>query len=327
MQSNRQSRWFIGIDGGGTKTKAAICDGTGRVAAIAAGEGSNPMSRPWPEVERTLRQLIDELVRRAGARREEVEALFVGLAGADRPATASRITQAFAREWKERLYIDNDAIAALYSGTWGKPGIVLIAGTGSIAYGVNRKKERFRVGGWGYLLGDEGSGFDLGRQAVIAVLRAFDGRSEATALSGLLLSRYGLQSPDELIPILYGSANPRKELAALSSLVETAAQAGDPVAMQLLQQAASALIQLVNTCQHKMGESLPVVLAGGLLTADTLLRRELLHNPFFSVCQPAVPPVIGALAAGLDRAGVTLDEKMINRLQMLESDWEGEPCP
>ena len=322
MRSNKTNRWIIGIDGGGTKTRGAICDQTGQVAAVVSGEGANVLSRPWSDVERTLRQLIDELLRCAKASREEVAALYLGLAGADRPATEKMIAQAFAGEWQERLHIDNDAVAALYAGTWGRPGIVLIAGTGSIAYGINGKKERFRVGGWGYLLGDEGSGFDLGRQAAAAVLRAFDGRAEQTALTQLLLSQYEVQTPAELISILYGSDNPRKELAALSSLVETAARAGDATAKQLIRRAAEDLAQLVIACQHKMGEKLPVVLAGGLLTADTLLRREMLQNALFDARQPAVPPVIGALVAGLEKAGAVPDENMIHQLQTTEA-WKG----
>ncbi|WP_400161887.1 N-acetylglucosamine kinase [Brevibacillus sp. TJ4] len=322
MRSNKQSRWFIGIDGGGTRTRGAICDEAGRVAAIAVGDGSNALSRPWSEVERTLRQLIDELIQSAGTSRDQVEALYLGLAGADRPAIMQLLTDAFAEEWQERLHLDNDAVAALYAGTWGKPGIVLIAGTGSIAYGINSRGERYRVGGWGYLVGDEGSGFDLGRQAVSAALRAFDGRAEPTALSQLLLAHYAVQTVPELIAILYGSGNPRKELASLSSLAETAARGGDAVARQLVRQAAAELAGLAAACQQKMGESLPVVLAGGLLTTDTLVRQELLHIAEFHVCQPVVTPVTGALAAALERAGALLDEKVIRQLQMNEA-WKG----
>ncbi|MFX3839205.1 BadF/BadG/BcrA/BcrD ATPase family protein, partial [Streptococcus suis] len=93
---------------------------------------------------------------------------FIGLGGADRPAIREKLHASFAEVWQERLRVDNDAVPALYSGTWGQPGIVLISGTGSIACALTSRGARHRVGGWGYLLGDEGSGYDLGKKAAMA---------------------------------------------------------------------------------------------------------------------------------------------------------------
>lgn len=324
MQSSKQEQgWIIGIDGGGTKTKAAICDRSGRVAAIVTGDASNPLSRPWYEVEITIRHLIEELVRRAAIQNSCVDAIYMGLAGADRPAVSAQIEASFGQEWQGRLFIDNDAVPALYSGTWGEPGVVLIAGTGSIAYAVHRSNRRYRVGGWGYLLGDEGSGFDVGRQGAVAVLRAFDGRGEATALTQLMLDYHGLKAPDELIAYIYGSDNPRKQLGDCSRLVEEAANQGDEVALRIIHQSARSLVELVDACHAKLGEELPVVLAGGLLTAETRVRRELLGLASFSICTPSVPPVIGALVAGMQRLGRQLNPDGIRQLQMLQGDGEG----
>lgn len=315
MRSSNEKRWFIGIDGGGTKTKAAICDAAGLVKAIAVGEASNPLSRPWPEVERTIRQLVSDVIVQAGANETEVASLYIGIAGADRPQVKDLIHSAFVDQWKQRLHIDNDAVAALYSGTWGKPGIVLIAGTGSIAYAVTREGERHRVGGWGYLVGDEGSGYDLGRKAVAAVLRAYDGRGEATVLTDFCLDHYRVNRPDELIARIYGGTNTRKELAQLSELMEKAAALGDAVAIQLVAQAAESLVELAFSCQRKTGEALPVVLAGGLLTAETMLRREVLQRAGFVTTIPSVTPVVGSLVAAIARAGWSLDDEVTGQLQ------------
>jgi N-acetylglucosamine kinase-like BadF-type ATPase len=319
---NRQG-WIIGIDGGGTKTQAAIGDLSGHVAAVATGDSANPLSRPWADVEETIRGLIQELLKRANIGKEEVDALYIGLGGADRPAVSSKIESAFAREWQGRLFIDNDAVAALYSGTWGKPGVVLIAGTGSIAYAVDHNNRRYRVGGWGYLLGDEGSGYDLGRQGAIAVLRAFDGRGEATLLTSLMLAHYGLAAPDELIAQIYGSENPRKELGVCSRIVEHAANQGDAVAMNIISHSAHSLVEMVEACHAKLGEALPVVLAGGLLTTETRMRQELRKIASFAMCTPTVPPVIGALVAGMRRVGHQLDQEGIRQLQLSQGDGEG----
>jgi len=324
VQSNKQrKRWVIGIDGGGTKTRAAIADTRGQVAAIMTGDASNPLSRPWTDVEQTLRELIEALLRSVEAGSEDVAALYLGLAGADRALVANQIASAFGQEWQGRLFVDNDATAALYAGTWGEPGIVLIAGTGSIAYAIDRHEQRHRAGGWGYLLGDEGSGFDLGKQAVVAVLRAFDGRGEATSLTEALLAQYAIRSPADAIALIYGSSNPRKELADCSRLVEQAAQGGDAVAMQIIQQAAASLVELVHACQRKLDEPLPVVLAGGLLSTDTSLRRELEKTADFELCVPVVSPVVGALVAGLKKIRILPDGEVIEQLRKTQAVQEG----
>ncbi|CAM5795555.1 N-acetylglucosamine kinase [Brevibacillus borstelensis] len=314
MQLNKARRLFIGMDGGGSKTKAAICDETGEIVGFAVGEGANPLSRPWPQVENTLRQLIDELIVQAGGTADDVEGIFLGIAGADRPEVKGWIESAFGPSWGGRLHIDNDAAGALYSGTWGGPGIVLIAGTGSIAYALTPAGERHRVGGWGYLLGDEGSGYDLGRQAVIAVLRALDGRGAPTLLSELLNRHFGIDLPDQLIARLYGSPNPRKDLAEASVLAEKAAACGDEAAIRCINQAARSLLELVETCRTRTSSSMPVVLAGGLLESDTMLRRRLLEMARFDVIIPQATPVSGCLAAALLRAGLPIDEQMKKRL-------------
>jgi len=315
VQSNDKQQWYIALDGGGTRTRAGICDATGQIAAIADGEAGNPLSRPWEEVEGTVRQLVAGVLQQAGAAAEDVAALYLGLAGADRPQIKARLAAAFAGEWGERLLLDNDAIAALYAGTWGAPGVVLIAGTGSIAYAVTAAGERHRTGGWGYLLGDEGSGYDLGRRAAAAVMRASDGRGSTTALTELYLGHYGVQRPVELIARIYGASNPRKELADTSMLVEQAASAGDEVAGELIREAADELIGLAAACLQKAGSSVPVVLAGGLLAADTLLRREVLSHARFAARIPAVAPVVGALVAALQGAGRHVEADIQRRLQ------------
>ncbi|MFS0556637.1 N-acetylglucosamine kinase [Brevibacillus sp. 179-C9.3 HS] len=316
MQSSNGGKWFIGIDGGGTKTKAAICNEAGQVQAIVVGESSNPLSRRWEDVEETLRQLISAVRVKAGATEEEVAGLFIGLGGADRPQIKDRIQHAFADPWGERLFIDNDVVAALYAGTWGQPGVVLLAGTGSIACAFSKEGARHRVGGWGYLVGDEGSGFDLGKKAAIAVLREYDGRGEPTVLTRLFLEHYGVGRPDELISLIYGGSNPRMELAKTSQLVEQAATLGDQVANGLIAQAVEDLLELADACLKKIQEPLPVVLAGGLLTASTRLREQLVARASFATVIPSVSPVIGALVVAITQLGLSVDEKMAEQFRV-----------
>jgi N-acetylglucosamine kinase-like BadF-type ATPase len=302
-------RIFIGIDGGGTKTTAALCNQHGEVLSLASGDSTNMQSRPWKEVANTLQELLRDLFSQANGTRNDVAAVVFGLAGADRPDAKRLIADAFGRLYPQ-LHIDNDAITALYSGTWGKPGIVLIAGTGSIAYGVSGKGNRYRVGGWGYLLGDEGSGFDLGKRAVTAVLRQFDGRGEETLLTGMVLQHFGVHVPADLISLLYGSANPRKRIAEAGKLLLQAAEQGDPLSLRLLDQAADELIELVLTCEKSMEERLPIVLAGGMLSAGRLQRlvAERLQAAGREAIISALPPVAGALIIALRHAGVSVTD-------------------
>ncbi|MGE5704005.1 MAG: N-acetylglucosamine kinase, partial [Clostridia bacterium] len=268
MQSNK--RWFVGMDGGGTKTTAALCDEVGQVAAVVTGGASNMMARARNEVAEVLRELYERVLDEAGVRETDVERIVLGLAGADRPEVKEAVLSSFYLHGAGvRIQVDNDAICALHAGTWGEPGIVLIAGTGSIAYGVNRFGERFRTGGWGYLLGDEGSGYDLGRRAVSAVLHAFDGRGPETQLTEELLRMFRVNRPDEIISLVYNSSHQRAALAGVSRVLGKVVKAGDPVAQELVAGAVESLADMVKALEKRMGKGYPVVLAGGLFSSDS----------------------------------------------------------
>ncbi|MFM1651540.1 N-acetylglucosamine kinase [Brevibacillus sp. B_LB10_24] len=307
---------WIGIDGGGTKTTAALCTAKGEILAAATSDASNPLSRPWSHVEQTLRQLIEGLLLTSGRQKDEVEAIVFGLAGADRDEVKELIASAFGGEFGGKLVLDNDAATALYAGTWGEPGVVLIAGTGSIAYGVSRDEKRCRVGGWGYLLGDEGSGFSLGRDALIACLRHYDGRGPKTLLTELLLRHYGASDPSQLIHLVYSAENQRKQISELSRVLLAAAEQGDETACRLVEQAAEALVELASTCLAKLAEPLPVVLAGGLLASGNPLQRQVKArlSTMAAVVSPSVPPVAGALVLALKSRGLAVDEARKERI-------------
>lgn len=309
--------FFIGIDGGGTKTTGAICNRQGIVLGRFVGDSSNIFSRPIRDVILTLQEIINQLLQQADSTKTELSSLFFGLAGADRPAEKMKLEQALAPLYGSKVTIDNDAVTALYSGTFGMPGIVLIAGTGSIAYGVDTLGNRHRVGGWGYLLGDEGSGFDLGRQALTAVLRHYDGRGEITRLTPMVLEHYQLDDPSKLITHVYSGANPRKAIAEAGQLAITAAEQGDTVACRLLDEACDKLFELVTACQQKTGETGAIVLAGGLLGGGSWLARKLaqkLTSRQSHVMIPKAPPVAGALVMALTYAGISITDEVKENL-------------
>ncbi len=154
------------------------------------------------------------------------------------------------------------------------PALALICGTGSIVYGRTVTGELIRAGGWGYLFGDEGSGYAIGRAALRAVMQAYDNRGPETLLSELVLKRYGLNTPPELVPTVYGAESPRSELASLSDLVEQAAGRGDSVAMAILEEASHELAGAIAAVYPKLGASaIPLVITGGTMLNGTALRK------------------------------------------------------
>src|SRR5439155_26556427 len=140
--------------------------------------------------------------------------------------------------FKARTLVVNDALVALVAGAGAGAGVVIVAGTGSIAYGHDGSGHAARAGGWGYLLGDEGSGFWIGRRALAAVVRQADGRGPVTQLTGLILDRMGITRPGDLIHETYYRDLKRQAIAALAPLVQQAHAAGDAVADHILQRAA-----------------------------------------------------------------------------------------
>jgi N-acetylglucosamine kinase-like BadF-type ATPase len=178
---------------------------------------------------------------------------------------------------KSRTLVVNDALVALEAGAPDQPGVVIVAGTGSIAYGRNRSARAARAGGWGYLIGDEGGGFWIGRAALSSVVRQFDGRGPATRLTDLVLSHMGLASPTELIHEIYYRDLHRRAIAALAALVNQAAAEGDAVAAQILARAGTELAAAASSVIARLGmrgDAFPTVLAGGIFRGVPSLARD-----------------------------------------------------
>jgi glucosamine kinase len=235
-------------------------------------------------------------------------ALFAGVAGGGRPEVRAELGAALAQAGvAEVVDVGTDVTAAARDALGTGPGIVLLAGTGSIAWGRGESGAVARVGGWGILLGDEGSGYDLGLEGLRAVARARDGRGPATELTRLLLAATGVEDPEALIP--WASRASKGDIAALASVVAEAAS-GDDVAGRLLVAAAVALAVQATTLADRLGpwkaESPPVALAGGLLSPGGPLRdrvESLLSDAGLSVVDRGVDGARGAGLLALDLVG------------------------
>src|SRR5512136_2682153 len=242
-----QAELLLGIDGGGSKTVALLADLDGRVLGRGTGGPSNYQVVGIQAAEVALNESIRAAFADAGLAPCAPRAICLGLSGVDRPADQSVI-----RDWVNAempgtpAAIVNDAELVLAAGTPEGWGVALICGTGSIAYGRSPAGRMARAGGWGYLLGDEGSGYAIGLAALRAVLRGYDGRGPQTALTEAILGLPGwkLAEPSELVTRVYQGkpgAKPRRienaEVASLATLVEATAGTGDAVAAGILAEA------------------------------------------------------------------------------------------
>lgn len=322
-----QKRW-IGIDGGGTKTTCVIGDQHGQLLGSSVGTSSNIQSKPVAEVKEVLLGLIHEALSKSDTTLEQLETVYLGLAGGDRPEDKRRVLemlQSIVRQ-NVRVIVENDAMAALASGTWGQQGLVLIAGTGSIAYAYpSFTKDLIRAGGWGYLLGDEGSGYDIGRGGLTAVLRQFDGRGPKTLMTGMLIDKMGISNPAEIVTAVYGRSDTRSRIADLSKVVFQAAKQKDAIALELIDKAIEQLIELVETVQERITQQtdlFPLVISGGLFQDEFFKERfdREVHRRLnqLTPIYPSIPPVVGAYILALKHSEGTITEKIKSRI---ENSW------
>jgi N-acetylglucosamine kinase-like BadF-type ATPase len=255
----------LGIDAGGTKTVCLLADDRGRVLSEARGSGANLATSGEVEVERVLRDVVTQAL---GDRNVHLDAVCLGIAGVDRPRDAAVANAIMGRIGAStRTIVVNDALVALVAGAGDEPGVVVVAGTGSIAYGRDAAGRAARAGGWGYLLGDEGGGFWIGRAALSAVVRQFDGRGPSTLLTELVLAEMRLSSPTEVIDAVYDHGLPRRSIAGIASVVQRAVDAGDAVASDILDRAAAELAAAAASVINRLnmrGDEFRIVLAGGI---------------------------------------------------------------
>lgn len=301
------SRLYGGVDGGGTKTLAIVVDEQGReVGRCRVGE-SNCNMVGYPEAA----SRIAEALHTASGGALPLAGACIGAAGVDNPADLAGLREALLvfglTNRAEKLWLGNDAeiiLMALESGV----GLGLISGTGAIAFGRDPGGNAARASGWGWLIGDEGSGADIGRQALQAAVRGLDGRGPATSLLPPLLATLKLSSPTQLIGLLYtpGQFPPTASLASLAPVVIKEARAGDKVALDILKRSALNLASSVEAVYNALefkGSAPGLAMSGGLLINEPLLhrkitarlRRKIGLGQVSLVPEPAVPAALYAL--------------------------------
>jgi glucosamine kinase len=295
---------YLGVDGGGTRTTVWVSNAKARVLGRATAGPSNPVKVGLASAQREILAAARQAL--AQARGGALQAVCLGLAGADRAEVSRPLIAWLRKNLPARFHlVTTDAAIALEAALGDdsekeRPGIVVIAGTGSIACARDTQGRILRCGGWGAVFGDEGSGYDLGRNAVRAALRAFDGRGPTTRLGEAITRALRLKS----IIQMPGRNAPSDEIAALAPVVIKTARAGDAVARQLVDDAGRDLAELALALLARLGpetKSPRVVCAGGLFRASAALRRSFALSLRESVPGARISllrrePVEGALA-------------------------------
>ena len=307
--------FWIGVDGGGTRTRAVVAGEDLVPMGSGASGPANASTRPLPLVVETVLEAAGDAAASATVAAARAEKVGVGLAGVESAGLVAPLTAALEEHFGAgRVLVTTDARIALAGASPGDPqgpGVVLIAGTGAIAYGRSAGGAEARAGGWGPLLGDEGSGYAIARQGLAAVVRDLDGRGPKTAIREMLFrSARGIHTLEELLAKIYRSEGGAGDVAAYFPIVLAAAKAGDAEARRILGEAGRELALAALTVIRKLqleNSSFPVSTVGGVFSAGDLLVGPLaaaLHAvaPGAQVGPPAYPPEIGAIRLARARA-------------------------
>ena len=303
--------YYIGVDGGASKTAAVVADENGAVLGSGLAGGSNHLRVGIEEATRNVERAVNKALVEAGIAIRNVEYAYCGIAGSDHPVHRQRVIDSLRIFFPHGNFIvDTDARIALTGAVGFGAGVVVIAGTGSVAFGRNAGREESRAGGWGPTLGDEGSGFWIAREGLSAIVRAHDGRGFATKMTNLLCDEYDMCSPEELPRFVYATTTQADDIARYGKLVVEAALAGDDVSRDILLRGGSELAECVLAVARKLhmtDTEFPVAYVGGAFNAgDALLNPMRLRlnrdAPGATLIPPQKAPVEGAAMMAMEAA-------------------------
>jgi len=311
--------YFLGIDGGGTKTEALICNESGWIVGKGISGPSNPLFIAKDAAFENIKMSID---------------IAVKCCSGDICFNAAAICIPGIKRYRDEVrarfllncsnvYIDADELNSFY-GALAKPyGVVVLAGTGSFAMGINKKGEKANLGGWGPLIGDEGSGYHIGISCLQSVVREYEGAGRKTSLTPRVKKILNIKEIPELRKVIYAREFDRKTIGDLSRIVKESALEGDAAAMEIVTEAAGYLAELVNRTIKRLqmhdGEY-DAVLTGGVSKFGDLIRKpfyELIKNTNmnFNAALPKMVPAAGALMIAMEETGINIyDQCVLNNI-------------
>lgn len=349
---------LVAVDGGGSRTRLWLLDPDGRLLGRGEGGSSNLTAAGVEAAARAVAQaarqaglrmrdpggdLVDapRTGPRAGGGGPErrdgpVVVVALALAGADREPEGRQMRARMEELFPgARVVLVHDGVGALLAGTLGAPGLLLLAGTGSLALALGPDGQEVRAGGWGYLLGDEGSGYWIGREAIRVALRAHDGREPATLLTRLVEEAAGIHSPPEVVGPIHRGERDRAWIAGLARGVLRAADSGDEAARRILDQAARELALLVRAVLDRASflegvDPVPVVAAGGLFRLGVAWRNRVeaalgREAPRARLIAEVREPVVGAAYLALEAFHGQVPPEALQRLHALRDGGPAGP--
>ncbi len=303
------ARFLMGIDGGATKTLAAVLDRSSGALHVAHGGPSNEDAVGAAEAVQALLDTADEALERAAISSEQLGAAVLAVAGTDTDTLAEHVRQARDDGW----IVVNDVVGAWATATGATPGVAAISGTGSNVFGVGADGRTWRAGGWGHLLGDEGSGYWLGVQSIKAALRDREASGPQTALSDAAPAFFGVASVEALASLVYSRPLTKSDIAAFGIETAELAEQGDAVARELYERGAAELSEQIaavirQTGLADTGAPFPVGLIGSAFKAggvflDPLTSAVHACAPQAQVTLVEMAPVGGSLLLAAEACG------------------------
>ncbi len=305
-QPRGEARFVLGVDGGATKTLAAVLDLESRAIHLGRGGPSNEDAVGAAAAVQALLVASEEALGRAGITSERLGAGVLAVAGTDTEDLAQNVRSARADNW----IVVNDVVAAWATATGGGPGVAAIAGTGSNVFGVGPDGRGWRAGGWGHLLGDEGSGYWLGVQSIKAALRDREGSGPATALSDAAPAFFEQPSVEAVAARVYSKPLTKGEIAAFGIETAKLAERGDAVARALYERGANELGEQILAVIRETGlqGDFPVGLIGSAFKAGSVFVEPLervihVRSPAARVQAVELAPVGGSLMLAAQACG------------------------
>jgi N-acetylglucosamine kinase-like BadF-type ATPase len=312
MGSMKGTRWFLGVDGGGTKTGVAVLDSQGKLRALVKGPPSLVTQGGLHATVAAVRAAVGVVERRLRLIRPRYVAACFALAGVDSDADVRRFRSAFRRAFGTRigrLEVCNDTYAALRAGTSAHHAAVVVAGTGSNAVAVG-PKGMASAGGNGWIMGDDGGGFWIGRRGLRAALRHLDGRGPATGITPTILHAVGARDIATLHDRITEALLPKRFVSLLSIAIDRAARRGDRTARSILNEAGERLATMAQAATRRSGlgrQPFPLVLSGGTFRSPrvlaSFLRGVKRTIPNAKPIRLRIAPAIGAAWLAVDAVG------------------------
>jgi N-acetylglucosamine kinase-like BadF-type ATPase len=311
---------YAGIDGGATSTTCAISDSDGNILGVATAGPSNWHNIGVDDAVGAIRGSLDAALNRSGYEGARGVEVCVGLAGLDSPKDVETMTQAIDDlNLTPKAMIVNDWRLALAGSLVDEAGVMLNAGTGSVAAGQDGAGRVLSVGGWGNIIDDRGSAYDIGREALYAAVRQYDGRGPDTLLLGMIMERLSLDYPRGLVERVYVDQMSVSEIASLCTLVAAAASKGDFVARRILRERGLLLAELALTTASRLGIlefEFKITLHGGVFKAGSFLTEPLRQAiaesaPLAKVVEPVLRPECGGIVLLMQRRGAPISRRLL----------------